>query len=140
VLDDVAERARLVVIPAAKLHAYFLGGRDLHRVDEVRVPHRLEYGVRESEREDVLDRLLAEVVVDPEDRVLVEDALENLVELACGLRIPAERLLDAEPVEAVARRERGGLQLLGDRLVRRRRRGAVVDAVAGRVPGAVELV
>jgi hypothetical protein len=36
-------------------------------IDEVPVPDRLEDPVREPEDEDVLDRLLAEVVVDAED-------------------------------------------------------------------------
>jgi hypothetical protein len=41
-------------------------------VDELAVPDRLEDPVREAERKHVLDRLLAEVVVDPEDLVLDE--------------------------------------------------------------------
>ena len=49
-----------------------LGDGDLDVVDELAVPDRLEDAVREPQRQHVLDRLLAEVVVDPEDLVLGE--------------------------------------------------------------------
>ena len=46
--------------------------RDLHVVDELPVPDRLEDAVAEAQDEHVLNRLLAEVVVDPEDLALLE--------------------------------------------------------------------
>ena len=45
-----------------------LGHGDLHVVDRQVVPERLEQGVGEAQRDQVLHRLLAEVVVDAEDR------------------------------------------------------------------------
>ena len=56
--------------------------RDLDVVDELAVPDRLEDPVREAKGEHVLDRLLAEVVVDPEDLLLGEVAADQLRELA----------------------------------------------------------
>ena len=53
-----------------------LGHVDLHVGDEVAVPDRLEQSVGEPEREDVLRRLLAEEVVDPEDPLLGEDLVQ----------------------------------------------------------------
>ena len=73
VLHDVAQRAGLVVELAAALDADRLGHRDLHAVDVAAVPDRLEQAVAEAEDGEVLDRLLAEVMVDPIDLVLVED-------------------------------------------------------------------
>ena len=61
------------VVAAAVLHAHGLGHGDLHVVDVAPVPDRLEQGVGEAERQDVLHRLLAQVVVDAEDLALVED-------------------------------------------------------------------
>jgi hypothetical protein len=72
VLDDVAGGADAVVVAGAAADADVLGHRDLHVVDVVAVPDRLEHGVAEPERQDVLHRLLAEVVVDAEDRLLGE--------------------------------------------------------------------
>ena len=67
VLEDVADRAGLLVERRAALDPDRLGDRDLDVVDELAVPDRLEDAVREPQRQHVLDRLLAEVVVDPED-------------------------------------------------------------------------
>ena len=67
VLDHVADRAGLFVEGAAPLDAEALGHRDLHALDAVAVPDRLEELVGEAEEQDVEDRLLAEVMVDPED-------------------------------------------------------------------------
>ena len=66
VLDHVAQRAGTVVVAAAVLDAEGLGHGDLHVVDVLRVPQRLEQRVGEAQRQQVLHRLLAEVVVDAE--------------------------------------------------------------------------
>ena len=97
VLDDVARGADAVVVAGAAADADVLGHGDLHVVDVVGVPDRLEHLVGEAQRQQVLDRLLAEVVVDPEDRVRREDALDDVVELARALEVVAERLLDDDP-------------------------------------------
>ena len=73
VLDDVAGRADAVVVARPAADADVLGHGDLHVVDVVRVPDRVEQLVGEPQRQDVLHRLLAEVVVDAEHRLLGED-------------------------------------------------------------------
>lgn len=80
VLDDVACGPDAVVVARATTDADVLGHRDLDVVDVVAVPDRLEHLVGEAERQEVLDRLLAEVVVDPEDGVGREDVGDDLVE------------------------------------------------------------
>ena len=69
VLDHVADAADLVIEAAAAFDAEILGHGDLHAFDEIAVPDRLEEGIGEAEIEQVLDRLLAEIVVDAEDRL-----------------------------------------------------------------------
>ena len=69
VLDHVPGRADPVVVPGPAADADVLGHRDLDVVHVAAVPDRLEQRVGEPQREDVLDRLLAQVVVDAEDRV-----------------------------------------------------------------------
>ena len=54
------------------LDAELLGHGDLDVVDVAAVPDGLEDGVAEAQRQDVLHRLFAQVVVDAEDLVLVE--------------------------------------------------------------------
>jgi len=57
----------------------------------------MEEIVREAEDEDVLDRLLREVMVDAEDLRLVVDLVELFVELPRRLVIISEGLLDDDP-------------------------------------------
>ena len=81
VLDDVAGRAHAVVVAGPAAGADVLGHGDLDVVHIVGVPERLEQLVGEAQRQDVLHRLLAQVVVDPEDRVRREHRLDDVVEL-----------------------------------------------------------
>ncbi len=73
ILDHVAERPGAVVErAAAAFHAHGLGGRDLDVIDELPVQERLEDRVAEAEGQQVLHGLLAQVVVDAVDLMLVE--------------------------------------------------------------------
>ena len=90
----------LLVERAAALDPDRLGDGDLHVVDVAPVPDRLEDRVGEAQGEDVLHRLLAEVVVDPEHLVLREVGVHELVERHRGGAVVAERLLDDDPAEA----------------------------------------
>ena len=63
-------------------------------IDPVAIPDRLEQAVGETERHDVLDRVLAEKMVDPEDLILVQSAQDAGVQLARRIEAVAERLLD----------------------------------------------
>ena len=111
VLEDVADRAGLLVEGGAALDADRLGDGDLDVVDELPVPDRLEDAVREPQRQHVLHRLLAEVVVDPEDLALVEVLREQRVERAGRGEVVAERLLDDQPRPALRRRRRSPIAL-----------------------------
>jgi hypothetical protein len=62
----------VLVEAGATVQGQRLGHVDLHVVDVVAVPDRLEQAVGEPEREDVLRRLLAEEVVDPEDLLFLK--------------------------------------------------------------------
>ena len=60
----------------------------------VRVPDRLQESVCEAEVEQVLDGLLAQVVVDAEDLLLGEDRVKRRVQLPRAGQVLPERLLD----------------------------------------------
>ena len=99
---------------------------DLHMIDEVAVPDRLEQAIGEPKGEDVLRRLLAEEVIDAEDLILGEDLVQRVVEGDRALEIGAERLFHNDP------RSAGELSLAQhfDRRQRGVRRHAhVVDAL-----------
>ncbi len=94
VLQHVAGRAGLLIEGSASLDADALGAGDLDVIDEVPVPDRLEDAVAEAEHQDVLHRLLAQIVVDAEDLILRQNRVHLVVQLARRLQIVAERLLD----------------------------------------------
>ncbi len=91
-----------VVEPAAAPDVHRLGDGDLHVVDVVAVPDRLEQAVGEAQHHDVLDRLLAEEMVHAVDLVLVHDGEELAVERPRRFEIGAERLFDDEPAPRLA--------------------------------------
>jgi len=68
------------------------GHVDLHVVDEVSIPDRLEQAVAEAERQDVLRRFLAEKVVDPEDLLFVEHFMQLGVQRHSAGQIGAKGL------------------------------------------------
>src|SRR5581483_3592766 len=93
--------------------------------------------VREPEREHVLDRLLAEVVVDSEYLVLGKLLADQLVQVLRRSEVVAERLLDDQPDPAVTLAPRR--DLANERLDRARRHGEVIDAVSLRTALRVDL-
>ena len=123
--------AGLVVVAGAAADVDFLGHGDLHVVDVVAVPDRLEDRVGEAQHEQVLHRLFAEVVVDAVDLLLVEHGVDHLVELLGGGQVGAERLLDDHPPRAaMPRRPARAAQLLDRRFVEPRGGRQVIDAGA----------
>ena len=105
VLHHVAQRARLLVVARARADAFVFGHRDLHVIDVFLIEQRLEDAVGEPQHQDVLDRFLAEIVIDAEDLPLVEDGGDGVVDGAGAVEIVADRLLDDQPGE---RRRSGG--------------------------------
>ena len=83
------------------LDAERLGDGDLHVVDVAAIPDRLEDAVAEAEHQDVLDGLLAEVVIDPVDLVLAHhrESSRRLSSRA-DVEVGAERLLDDDAAPA----------------------------------------
>ena len=88
----VAIGAGLLVEAGALAEPQRLRHVDLHVIDEIAVPDRLEQAVGEAEREDVLRRLLAEEMVDAENLVLGEHLVQLGVQRLGALEIGAERL------------------------------------------------
>ena len=124
VLDDVPYGARLVVEAPPPLDANALGHGDLHAVDVVAVPDRLEQRVAEAEIEQVLHRLLAEVVIDTEDVHLGKYGKERPVERLRGGQVTTERLLRHDAATSGAA---GATELLDHGRRQTRRNGEVVQ-------------
>src|SRR5207245_8475408 len=92
VLHDIANGAGLFVKPPASLETEPFRHRDLHAFHVMAVPHRLQEGVREAEEEEILHRLLAEIMVDAEDARLIEYLMQRRVERPRTREVPPEWL------------------------------------------------
>ncbi len=112
----VAQRAGMVVIAAALLHAQRLRHGDLHVVDVAAIPDRLEDAVGEAEDQNILHRLLAQVMIDAIDLVFVQHLADFAVERARRIQIVPERLFDhhAAPAPVALLGQTGGSQLFDD--------------------------
>jgi hypothetical protein len=116
VLNHVARGAVVVVIGQPLAHAFRFGDGDLDVIDRKAVPQRLEEDVAEPERQQVLHRLLAEIVVDAEGARLREDFGHRRIDHAGGLQIAPDRLLQHH--RAVGGGQPGGREPSADRGVK----------------------
>ena len=91
-----------IVVGATAADAVVLGDGHLHVIDVAPVPDRLEDAVGEAQRQDVLHRLLAQVMVDAIDLRFAESDHQVVVQRPCALDVVAERLLDDQAAPAVA--------------------------------------
>jgi hypothetical protein len=94
VLHHIANRPGLFVESAAASHAETLGHGDLHALDVFVIPASFDERIGEAKVDQVLHRLLAEIVVDAEDGLLGEVGVERAVQLLGRGKVAAERLLD----------------------------------------------
>jgi len=70
ILHNITNDAKLVKVAASSFGSEWLLERDLNVVDVIPVPSRTEKLVAESEDENVLDHLLAQVVINAVQLVL----------------------------------------------------------------------
>ncbi len=112
VLHHVAQRAGLVVIGDAVFQPDGFGHGDLHVVDMGGIPQRFVERIGEAQRHQILHRLLAEIMVDAEDLLLVEDRADLVVQRARRRQVPSDRLLHHDA--GIGRNQAVFLQIAGD--------------------------
>ena len=128
ILQHVADRTGAVVVIAASFHADGLGDGDLHLLDVPRVPQRLEQGVAEAQGEQVLHAVLAQIVIDAIDAILVEARGDAVVDRDGLGKIVADRLLQHHPRAGTGESVRG--ERSAGPHIERGRSGEVVEHVA----------
>jgi len=92
VLNDVADDSGFLVEPAASLDAEAFGHGDLDALNVLVIPAGLDQRVGKTEVDEILDRLLAQIVVDSEDRLLGKKMMKRAVQLTGRGEIAAKRL------------------------------------------------
>ena len=76
----VAQRAGMLVIISPHFHAEFLRYRHLHVIHVAAIPNRLENAVREAERQNVLNRLFPEIMVDTVNLVFTQHLADFMIQ------------------------------------------------------------
>ena len=94
VLHHVAQRAGFFVVAGSGPDAFRFAHRDLHMIDVFVVPDRLEDAVGEPDDHQILNRLFAQIVIDPEDLRFIEDAARDFVDGLRGGQITPDRFFD----------------------------------------------
>jgi hypothetical protein len=98
ILDHVAQGAGFLVIAATRAHALAFAHGDLDMIHCVPRPQPLKDCVREPEHQDVLHRLLPQIVVNAQDLALMHVARQRGAEPLGGGKILSEWLsTDALP-------------------------------------------
>ncbi len=111
ILNHIADGAGFFVEFASPLHAEVFRHGDLYGTDVRAIPKRLQKKVGEAGVKNVLDRFLAEKMIDPEDGGFREKPIQNMVQPDSRAEIAAKWLFHHNPGIPGAVRMR---QALGD--------------------------
>ena len=125
VLHHVAQRPGAVVKRATLFNTQLFGDGDLNVRDVLTSPQRLKQRIAKPQRKQVLNRRLAQVMVDPEDLPFAEHIANAGVDGNVGRQIMAERFFKHHPHVGAAHACCGNL--LAKRREQRRRGGQVHD-------------
>ena len=83
ILYYVADSAGLIVKSAASLDSEFFSHGDLNILDMRAIPDRLQERIRETAVKHVVNRLLAKVMIDTENCLLLESSQQNRIQRPC---------------------------------------------------------
>ena len=106
VLNHIAHGAGLVVEIAAAFHPKLFRNGDLHVLDQATPPQRLEQCVAETQCHEILNCLLAQVVINPVNLFLGEHRCDLFVDEICRRRVMTQGLFENHP-----RQRRNNLRL-----------------------------
>src|SRR5438046_2891155 len=102
ILHYVTDGADLLVESTSALNAEILGHRNLHAFYVGPVPEGFEDGIGKAEEQHAMHGLLAEVMVDPVNGLLVKRFEKDLIESPGGGQITTEWFFDDDAAAAGA--------------------------------------
>ncbi len=97
ILDHVPQLSRLVKITPAPLYSHLFCHCNLDVVNGIVIPVGSEYGIGKAKGDQIQDRLLAQVVVDPVDLALVKETGHHVVDLPRRLKVFSNGLFQHHP-------------------------------------------
>jgi len=139
VLEHVPQKSGGFEILCPVLHADGFRNRDLDGVNVIPVPDRFKNQICKPEHQDVLNRFLAEIVVDAVNLAFIQAFTQIAVQFLCAFKIASERLFDDHMPprhigHGVLRQQTRLTEMIHHRQVNGRRCGEIVNA-AGIVIG-----
>lgn len=114
VLQHVTERTGFVVVVGTSGNARLFRHGNLHVIDVIAVPERLDERVGEAEHQEILDRFLAQIMINPVNLFLVEGVVQQPVQLPGAVDVFAEGLFHHDPMQTAWPVQSGLLEPLDD--------------------------
>src|SRR5262245_7199858 len=93
-LNHVAQCAGSFIESRTLLNAQRFRNGNLHMIDIIAIPQRLEDSISESEDEKVLYRIFSQVMIDAIHLRFVENAEHDLIKAPLRFQVASKRLLD----------------------------------------------
>ena len=117
VLNHIPQCTCTIIETDAALESHRFGDSDLDMLDMLGVPQRFEQDIGKAQRQQILHRLFAEIMVDTENALFGEGGGDGIVDRARRRKIGAERLFEANAhlVSSQSRRRKAGNGLLEQR-------------------------
>src|SRR5579864_574614 len=94
VLDHIADRTGSVVKLTSPLDAELFSHRDLHTLDVIPIPDRLQKTIGKAKEQKIEDCLFTQVVVDAKDSRFRKHRMKCDIQLLCRSKVVSKRLLD----------------------------------------------
>lgn len=103
ILHDISDDTNIIEVPATSFGTKWLFERYLHTLHVFFVPCGIQERVSKSKQGQVFDQLLAQVVINSEDLVFLEQRCQVVLQLPRGLQIAPKWLFHDQPGDAVLR-------------------------------------
>ena len=94
VLHHVAQGSSLLIKGTAPLNTDAFCGRDLHMINKIAVPDRLEDSIGKAKYQNVLNRFLAQIVINAKDLIFRQHLVDFVIQLPGRFQVVTERLFN----------------------------------------------
>src|SRR5579859_639624 len=143
-LNHVAKQSGFFKIGSSVFNSQFLSHGNLHVVDVAAVPNGLKNPVGKAEDQKILNRFLAQIMVDPVNILLAKCARDHTVKLPGAGQVASKRFFENDSCPVLFRvlglRKAGAAKMLHDNRKKTGRRSQIKKPIARRAIVAVKLI
>jgi hypothetical protein len=140
--NHVAQSARRIIITTARFDADLFSDRNLHVIDIISVPDRLENAVAKAENQNILHGFLAEIMIDAENLIFLKDRAQFFIQSFSRFQIAPERFFKNEtpPLFFIVFGKFNFIDLTNDFAEENRRRREIKEIITARVEFLFDIV